>query len=168
MIDDRGLCSSLCSSLQELPTSLRSTGGRRNRTCRRWRSRLTTASAPSRTRSSLARATWNPDRPRRTTSKFSRTITRYVWIRDGKRENSRHKRTAGLTSGGLSAHKSPDCNSSFAQILRYAAELDSVVPEDKGRKFIISYRLADDMIYVYEPPIRNSGFKGGEMERLES
>jgi len=47
------------------------------------------------------------------------------------------------------------------KILRYAAELDSVVPEDKGRKFIISYRLADDMIYVYEPPIRNSGFKGG-------
>ena len=35
-------------------------------------------------------------------------------------------------------------------------------PEDKGRRFIISYRLADDMMTVYEPPVRNSGIIGGK------
>ena len=39
---------------------------------------------------------------------------------------------------------------------------DSVRPEDKGRRFIISYRLADDMFTVYEPPVRNSGIIGGK------
>jgi len=39
---------------------------------------------------------------------------------------------------------------------------DSVRPEDKGRRFIISYRLADDMMTVYEPPVRNSGIIGGK------
>lgn len=35
-------------------------------------------------------------------------------------------------------------------------------PEDAGRRFIISYRLADDMITIYEPPVRNSGIIGGK------
>lgn len=35
-------------------------------------------------------------------------------------------------------------------------------PEDSGRRFIISYRLADDMITIYEPPVRNSGIIGGK------
>ena len=34
-------------------------------------------------------------------------------------------------------------------------------PEDKGRRFIISYRLADDMIKIFEPPVRNSGIISG-------
>ncbi|KAJ8322048.1 hypothetical protein KUTeg_000519 [Tegillarca granosa] len=39
---------------------------------------------------------------------------------------------------------------------------DSVRPEDNGRRFIISYRLADDMMMIYEPPVRNSGIIGGK------
>lgn len=35
-------------------------------------------------------------------------------------------------------------------------------PEDSGRRFIISYRLADDMLTIYEPPVRNSGIIGGK------
>ena len=35
-------------------------------------------------------------------------------------------------------------------------------PEDAGRRFIISYRLADDMMTIYEPPVRNSGIIGGK------
>ena len=31
---------------------------------------------------------------------------------------------------------------------------DSPKPEDENRKFIISYRLSDDMITIYEPPQR--------------
>ena len=37
-------------------------------------------------------------------------------------------------------------------------------PEDKGRRFIISYRLADDMITIYEPPVRNSGIVSGKFK----
>ena len=44
----------------------------------------------------------------------------------------------------------------------------SVRQEDKDRRFIISYRLADDMITVYEPPQRNSGILGGKfLERTK-
>ena len=39
---------------------------------------------------------------------------------------------------------------------------DTNKPEDKGRRFIISYRLSDDMIVIYEPPVRNSGIIGGK------
>lgn len=39
---------------------------------------------------------------------------------------------------------------------------DSFRPEDAVRRFIISYRLADEMITVYEPPVRNSGVIGGK------
>lgn len=48
------------------------------------------------------------------------------------------------------------------KILRFEAEMDSVKPEDRGRRFIISYRLADDMITIYEPPVRNSGNVSGK------
>ena len=34
--------------------------------------------------------------------------------------------------------------------------------EDKLRRFIISYRLADDMVTVYEKAQRNSGIMGGK------
>jgi len=46
--------------------------------------------------------------------------------------------------------------------LRYAAAMVPIRPEDKTRRFIINYRLADDMISIYEPPIRNSGIIGGK------
>jgi len=45
--------------------------------------------------------------------------------------------------------------------LRFEAIMDTVRPEDKGRRFIISYMLADDMLTIYEPPVRNSGIIGG-------
>ncbi|ELU05830.1 hypothetical protein CAPTEDRAFT_167243 [Capitella teleta] len=47
-------------------------------------------------------------------------------------------------------------------VLRFEAMLDSPKPEDKGRRFIISYRLSDDMITIYEPPVKNSGIIGGK------
>ncbi|XP_059155901.1 EF-hand domain-containing protein 1-like isoform X2 [Physella acuta] len=46
--------------------------------------------------------------------------------------------------------------------LRFEAMMDTMRPEDRGRRFIISYRLADDMITIYEPPVRNSGIIGGK------
>lgn len=47
-------------------------------------------------------------------------------------------------------------------VLRFEAILDNAKPEDKGRRFIISYRLSDDMITIYEPPVKNSGQIGGK------
>lgn len=48
------------------------------------------------------------------------------------------------------------------RVLRFEAVMDSPKPEDKNRRFIVSYRLADDMITIYEPPVRNSGIIGGK------
>ena len=48
------------------------------------------------------------------------------------------------------------------KVLRYEAVLETTNTEDRGRKFIISYRLSDDSIGVYEPPMRNSGIIGGK------
>lgn len=48
------------------------------------------------------------------------------------------------------------------KVLRYEAILESVRAEDRLRRFIISYRLADDMITVYEKAQRNSGIMGGK------
>jgi hypothetical protein len=48
------------------------------------------------------------------------------------------------------------------KILRFAAVMDSPHPEDANRKFIISYRLSDDMMQIYEPPQRNAGILGGK------
>ncbi|KAL5109814.1 EF-hand domain-containing protein 1 [Taenia crassiceps] len=45
--------------------------------------------------------------------------------------------------------------------LRYGAKLASVHPNDSLRKFIISYRLIDDTIHIWEVPVRNSGFPAG-------
>ncbi|PSN34041.1 EF-hand domain-containing family member C2 [Blattella germanica] len=47
-------------------------------------------------------------------------------------------------------------------VLRFKAELISKIPSDKDRRFIISYFLCDDTISVFETPLRNSGFIGGE------
>ena len=46
--------------------------------------------------------------------------------------------------------------------LRYAASMVPIRPEDKNRRFIITYRLADHMITIYEPPIKNTGILGGK------
>lgn len=48
------------------------------------------------------------------------------------------------------------------KVLRYDSILDSKRPEDKLRKFVISYRLADDMISIHENAQRNSGIIGGK------
>lgn len=48
------------------------------------------------------------------------------------------------------------------KVLRYEAKVESVRPEDSNRRFIISYRLSDDMVSIFEPPQRNSGIIGGK------
>jgi hypothetical protein len=48
------------------------------------------------------------------------------------------------------------------RILRYEAVLDTCNPEDQGRKFVFNYKLSDDSVSIYEPPIRNSGVIGGK------
>lgn len=48
------------------------------------------------------------------------------------------------------------------KILRFSAHMESDKPEDKNRQFIVSYRLADDMMTVFEPPQRNAGILGGK------
>jgi len=48
------------------------------------------------------------------------------------------------------------------QLLRYEAHLETTAVEDKDRTFIISYRLADDYISIFEPPKDNSGTTQGK------
>ncbi|NWI58884.1 EFHC1 protein, partial [Calyptomena viridis] len=48
------------------------------------------------------------------------------------------------------------------KVLRYQLALVSPVPEDRNRRFILSYFLSDDSISIYEPPVRNSGIPGGK------
>ncbi|XP_048841820.1 EF-hand domain-containing protein 1 [Brienomyrus brachyistius] len=48
------------------------------------------------------------------------------------------------------------------KVLRYAARMDSQNPSDQGRRFIISYFLADDMISIFEMSARNSGIISGK------
>ncbi|KAJ3413555.1 EF-hand domain-containing protein 1 [Chytridiales sp. JEL 0842] len=52
------------------------------------------------------------------------------------------------------------------KVLRFVARMESNHKEDQGRRFVISYRLADDTMTIYEPPQRNAGIIGGKfMER---
>jgi hypothetical protein len=48
------------------------------------------------------------------------------------------------------------------KVLRFVARMVSNHKEDKDRRFVISYRLADDMMTIYEPPQRNAGVLGGK------
>ncbi|KAM9339244.1 EF-hand domain-containing protein 1 [Symphorus nematophorus] len=48
------------------------------------------------------------------------------------------------------------------KVLRYSARLDSQDPKDEGRRFILSYFLANDMISIFEKPTRNSGIISGK------
>ncbi|VDD74878.1 unnamed protein product [Mesocestoides corti] len=53
-----------------------------------------------------------------------------------------------------------------SHVLRFAARILTDEPYDKDRCFIVSCFLRDDTFMVYEPPVKNSGFKGGKfMER---
>lgn len=49
----------------------------------------------------------------------------------------------------------------FNQVLRYSAEFDTSVENDKDRKFIFQYSLADGKISIYETRTPNSGFPPG-------
>ncbi|CAK6961838.1 EF-hand domain-containing protein 1 [Scomber scombrus] len=48
------------------------------------------------------------------------------------------------------------------KVLRYSARLDSIIPADEGRRFILSYFLSNDMMSIFEKPTRNSGVLGGK------
>lgn len=48
------------------------------------------------------------------------------------------------------------------QYLRYLCELDWIHPEDKDRKFVLSYSLADGTVKIGEIPRRNSGIREGK------
>jgi len=48
------------------------------------------------------------------------------------------------------------------KVLRYQAKMQSAREEDRERRFILSYRLSDDMITIFEPQQRNSGIIGGK------
>lgn len=51
-------------------------------------------------------------------------------------------------------------------ILRFLAKFNTIVPEDKDRRFLISFFMADDTIQVYEMNNRNSGiWEGKFLER---
>ncbi|XP_061099276.1 EF-hand domain-containing protein 1 isoform X1 [Conger conger] len=48
------------------------------------------------------------------------------------------------------------------KVLRYTARLDSLNPDDNGRRFILSYFLSNDTISIFETNMRNSGIIGGK------
>ncbi|KAJ8356677.1 hypothetical protein SKAU_G00194710 [Synaphobranchus kaupii] len=48
------------------------------------------------------------------------------------------------------------------KVLRYTARLDSLNPDDSGRRFILSYFLSNDTISIFESNMRNSGIIGGK------
>ncbi|XP_038628636.1 EF-hand domain-containing protein 1 isoform X2 [Tachyglossus aculeatus] len=48
------------------------------------------------------------------------------------------------------------------KVLRYLVKLESPIPEDRPRRFILSFFLSNDTISIYEPPVRNSGIIGGK------
>lgn len=46
--------------------------------------------------------------------------------------------------------------------LRYGCQLDTAHPEEKDRKFILSYNLSDGLIQIIELAVPNSGIAGGK------
>ena len=48
------------------------------------------------------------------------------------------------------------------KILRFTSRLNTRVPEDVERRFIISFFLSDDSISIYEPAQKNSGILEGK------
>ena len=49
-----------------------------------------------------------------------------------------------------------------SKILRWVAHLNTTIPEDVDRRFIISYFLHDDSLQIHEIPQRNSGIAEGK------
>lgn len=45
--------------------------------------------------------------------------------------------------------------------LRFGCVLDTIHSEDRDRKFILKYSLADGKISIFEPTVDNSGIQGG-------
>ena len=45
------------------------------------------------------------------------------------------------------------------KVLRFSARLESVVPADQHRQFILTYYLEDDSIAIFEQPKANSGIR---------
>jgi hypothetical protein len=48
------------------------------------------------------------------------------------------------------------------QVLRFAAKFKNPAPQDRFRKFVIAFYLADDTVAVFELRQRNSGFSEGK------
>lgn len=46
-------------------------------------------------------------------------------------------------------------------LLRYKAEMNDPKEADKTREFVIQYYLENDTVQIMEPPLRNTGHKGG-------
>ena len=49
------------------------------------------------------------------------------------------------------------------QVLRFAAVIESEVPQDQGRQFVFCFFCSDNTVAVYELPVRNSGHVGGKI-----
>jgi hypothetical protein len=49
------------------------------------------------------------------------------------------------------------------QILRFLGTFKNAAPQDRFRKFIVAFYLADDTVAVFEVPQRNSGFAEGKL-----
>jgi hypothetical protein len=68
----------------------------------------------------------------------------------------------------LSLHPKPPrkdlvkLNARQGQVLRFSARFREPAPQDRLRRFVIAYYLADDSLAVFELPQRNSGFREGK------
>lgn len=47
------------------------------------------------------------------------------------------------------------------KFLRFGCIMDTIHPDDRDRKFILKFSLADGKISLFEPSIDNSGIQGG-------
>eukprot|EP01086_Lenisia_limosa_P012723 TRINITY_DN41257_c0_g1_i1.p1 TRINITY_DN41257_c0_g1~~TRINITY_DN41257_c0_g1_i1.p1 ORF type:complete len:580 (-),score=165.85 TRINITY_DN41257_c0_g1_i1:31-1770(-) len=47
-------------------------------------------------------------------------------------------------------------------VLRFTGTFNNPSAEDVDRSFIVSFFMADNTVLIFEPPVRNSGFKGGK------
>lgn len=48
-------------------------------------------------------------------------------------------------------------------VLRFAAVIESSIPQDAGRQFVFCFFCVDNTVAVYELPVRNSGHVGGKI-----
>jgi len=86
----------------------------------------------------------------------------------GSQEDSLRSCTGSLVPPPLK--KDLSANKKAGQILRFNAKLMLDKDDDDSssiRKFSINFFLEDDTIAIHEPPIRNSGFVGGQFLRRQ-